>query len=100
MEGEKILQKRIDWIMNMNVKNLLSIVAVCALSLTLAACGSREESVKLQGAGASFPAPLYLKWFKSYGSAHPNVQIDYQSIGSGNGVKNFMDKTVDFAASD
>ena len=84
----------------MDVKNLLSIVAVCALSLTLAACGSREESVKLQGAGASFPAPLYLKWFKSYGSAHPNVQVDYQSVGSGSGVKSFMDRTVDFGASD
>jgi phosphate transport system substrate-binding protein len=56
--------------------------------------------VKLQGAGASFPAPIYSKWFKSYGAAHPNVQIDYQSVGSGSGVKSFIDKTVDFGASD
>jgi phosphate transport system substrate-binding protein len=76
-------------------------IAVFALSVTLTACGgSREESVKLQGAGASFPAPLYLKWFKSYSGAHPNVQVDYQSVGSGSGVKSFMDRTVDFAASD
>ena len=82
----------------MTMKNFIGIVAVV---LTLSACGgSREESVKLQGAGASFPAPLYLKWFKSYSGAHPNVQVDYQSVGSGSGVKSFMDRTVDFAASD
>jgi phosphate transport system substrate-binding protein len=56
--------------------------------------------VKLQGAGASFPAPLYGKWFKAYSSAHPGVQIDYQSVGSGSGVKAVIDKTVDFGASD
>src|SRR2546423_1571868 len=56
--------------------------------------------IKLQGAGASFPAPIYSKWFKSYSSSHRNVQIDYQSVGSGSGVKSVMDKTVDFGASD
>ena len=56
--------------------------------------------VKLQGAGASFPAPLYSKWFKSYVAAHQGVQIDYQSVGSGSGVKSVIDKTVDFGASD
>jgi phosphate transport system substrate-binding protein len=56
--------------------------------------------VKLQGAGASFPAPLYTKWFKAYGATHPGVQIDYQSVGSGSGVKAVIDKTVDFGASD
>jgi phosphate transport system substrate-binding protein len=85
----------------MTVNNLLSTIMVFALSLTLTACGgSREENVKLQGAGASFPAPLYLKWFKSYSAAKPNIQVDYQSVGSGSGVKSFMDRTVDFAASD
>jgi len=56
--------------------------------------------VKLQGAGASFPAPLYLKWFKTYSGAHQDVQVDYQSVGSGSGVKSVIDKTVDFGASD
>ena len=56
--------------------------------------------VKLQGAGASFPAPLYNKWFKAYHEAHPEVQIDYQSLGSGAGVKAAQAKTVDFGASD
>ena len=79
-----------------------SVMAV-AIAISLASCGGGTgvgNAVKLQGAGASFPAPLYLKWFKTYNGAHPNVQVDYQSIGSGGGVKSFMDRTVDFAASD
>jgi phosphate transport system substrate-binding protein len=60
----------------------------------------KAQSIKLQGAGASFPAPLYTRWFKTYGQSHPNVQIDYQSVGSGSGVKAVIDKTVDFGASD
>ncbi len=56
--------------------------------------------VRLQGAGASFPAPIYSRWFKTYSQNHANVQIDYQSVGSGSGVKSFIDKTVDFGASD
>ena len=84
----------------MTTKNLIRTVAVLALTLSLVACGSKDESVKLQGAGASFPAPLYLKWFKSYSGSKPNVQVDYQSVGSGSGVKSFIDRTVDFAASD
>ena len=61
---------------------------------------STSEGVKLQGAGASFPAPLYQKWFKAYGASHQGVEIDYQSVGSGSGVKSVIDKTVDFGASD
>jgi len=81
-------------------KYCISIVFMFAL-ITFGACGGGTgESVKLQGAGASFPAPLYLKWFKSFSAAQPNVQVDYQSVGSGSGVKSFMDHTVDFAASD
>ena len=79
-----------------------SVMAV-AIAISLASCGGGTgvgNAVKLQGAGASFPAPLYLKWFKTYNGSHPNVQVDYQSIGSGGGVKSFMDRTVDFAASD
>jgi phosphate transport system substrate-binding protein len=67
------------------------------------ACSSKNpngDAVKLQGAGASFPAPLYTKWFKSFSSSRPDVQVDYQSVGSGSGVKSVIDKTVDFGASD
>ncbi len=79
-----------------------------AFIFTLSACGGGGasggagggEAVKLQGAGASFPAPLYTKWFKAYSAAHQNVQVDYQSVGSGSGVKSVIDRTVDFGASD
>jgi phosphate transport system substrate-binding protein len=62
-------------------------------------CSSGDQ-VKLQGTGATFPAPLYNKWFKAYGLAHPGVEINYQATGSGAGVKAVKDKTVDFGASD
>jgi phosphate transport system substrate-binding protein len=77
------------------------IVAACCCSASCSNSGGRQgEQIKLQGAGASFPAPLYAKWFKTYGAAHDGVQIDYQSVGSGSGVKAVIDKTVDFGASD
>ena len=81
------------------------VVVVGALSLLLTAgCGGGSgaggDFVKLQGAGASFPAPLYNKWFKEYSSANQDAQIDYQSVGSGQGVKSVIDGTVDFGASD
>ena len=56
--------------------------------------------VSLTGAGATFPAPLYQVWFEEYGKLHPNIQIDYQAIGSGGGIKNITEQTVDFGASD
>jgi phosphate transport system substrate-binding protein len=62
--------------------------------------GSGSGSVTLQGAGATFPAPLYQKWLSEYGNLHPNVKIDYQSIGSGGGIKQVKEQTVDFGASD
>ena len=58
------------------------------------------QPVSLTGAGASFPAPLYQRWFSDFNKANPNVQINYQSIGSGAGVEQFTAGTVDFGASD
>src|ERR1700682_2276417 len=57
-------------------------------------------AINLQGAGATFPNPLYQKWISEYGKLHPNVKIDYQSIGSGGGIKQLQAQTVDFGASD
>jgi phosphate transport system substrate-binding protein len=57
-------------------------------------------AITLQGAGATFPNPLYQKWVSEYGKLHPNVRIDYQSIGSGGGIKQIQAQTVDFGASD
>jgi phosphate transport system substrate-binding protein len=86
----------------MSARRVASVTLLFAISLLYSSCSGNKSSevVKLQGAGASFPAPLYLKWFKTYSAAHPNVQVDYQSVGSGSGVKSFMDRTVDFGASD
>src|SRR5216117_3908450 len=81
---------------------------VLALSMTLTimvggiACtgGSGGGEIRLQGAGATFPNPLYQKWVSEYGKLHSNIRIDYQSIGSGGGIKQIQAQTVDFGASD
>lgn len=57
-------------------------------------------NVSLTGAGASFPAPLYQRWFSEYNKQKPNVRVSYQSVGSGAGVEQFTQGTVDFGASD
>jgi phosphate transport system substrate-binding protein len=54
----------------------------------------------LNGAGASFPNPIYSKWFSEYNKLHPDVQINYQSLGSGAGIRQVLSGTVDFGASD
>ncbi len=54
----------------------------------------------LNGAGATFPYPMYSKWFSEYNKAYPNIQINYQSIGSGGGIRQVLAQTVDFGASD
>jgi phosphate transport system substrate-binding protein len=82
--------------------------AVVILSLALLALACSEAAgplggsgiITLQGAGATFPNPLYQKWLSEYGKLHPNVRIDYQSIGSGGGIKQIQAQTVDFGASD
>jgi phosphate transport system substrate-binding protein len=58
------------------------------------------EKVTLSGAGATFPAPLYQKWFADFNKTNPSVTVSYQSVGSGAGVKQFTAGTVDFGASD
>jgi phosphate transport system substrate-binding protein len=59
-----------------------------------------HAAVQLTAAGATFPYPIYSKWFNDYRKAHPDVQINYQSIGSGGGIKQVTEGTVDFGASD
>src|SRR5438132_14258198 len=73
-----------------------------SIILGFAACGGSNSGteIRLQGAGATFPNPLYQKWLSEYGKPHPNVRIDYQSIGSGGGIKQIQAQTVDFGASD
>ena len=68
----------------------------------LAGCSSKPqtEQVLLNGAGATFPYPIYSRWFDEYHEQHPEVQINYQSIGSGGGIRQLEAGTVDFGASD
>jgi phosphate transport system substrate-binding protein len=61
---------------------------------------STVQAQKLTGAGATFPYPIYSKWFSEYAAAHPGVEINYQSIGSGGGVRQITAGLVDFGASD
>ena len=62
--------------------------------------GTLHAETKLQGTGATFPAPVYQRWIADYKAAKPDVSIDYQGTGSGAGIKGITDKTVDFGASD
>ena len=84
----------------MNMPRWTASVVIALVMVCVGTPGRTADFVRLQGAGASFPAPLYLKWFKGYSASHRNVQIDYQSVGSGSGIKSFTDRTVDFGASD
>jgi phosphate transport system substrate-binding protein len=59
-----------------------------------------QGALSINGAGATFPYPMYSKWFDEYHKKNPNVQINYQSIGSGGGIKQVTEGTVDFGATD
>jgi phosphate transport system substrate-binding protein len=110
--------------MTKTIRSLLFVVVV--VSLLLAACGAPAApaepvtvvqtqivevtaaapaqpaagSVNINGAGATFPFPLYSKWFYDYAFVDTSVKVNYQSIGSGGGIKQITEKTVDFGASD
>lgn len=77
-------------------------ILIPALALILGACGGEKagtEVKELSGAGATFPNPLYSKMFSEY-NTKTQVKVNYQSIGSGGGIKQLQAKTVDFGASD
>jgi phosphate transport system substrate-binding protein len=78
----------------MNIRKLL------AFTLLAIFAAAPAWAQNINAAGATFPYPIYSKWFDEYHKLHPNVQINYQSIGSGGGIRQLLDKTVDFGASD
>jgi phosphate transport system substrate-binding protein len=78
----------------MNMRKVLWFALLAMLAATPA------WAQNINAAGATFPYPIYSKWFDEYHKLHPNVQINYQSIGSGGGIRQLLDKTVDFGASD
>jgi phosphate transport system substrate-binding protein len=109
-EGDHAMAERTDGIM-MPLRAGIAALLALALALSLAACGKRgtpsggqsrqgAAALTLNGAGATFPYPLYSKWFAEYGNTNPQVRINYQSIGSGGGIKQLAAGTVDFGASD
>ncbi len=87
-------------------------IAPLVAALAVAACGGRQPGqqdqqgsestgiVQINGAGATFPYPIYSRWFSEYNKQHPDVQINYQSIGSGGGIRQLTNQTVFFGATD
>src|SRR5437016_14487120 len=73
---------------------------IIALAAALALAAPARAQVKLNGAGATFPNIIYQDWVLTYNQAHADVQLNYQSIGSGGGIRQFSDGTVDFGATD
>jgi phosphate transport system substrate-binding protein len=96
--------------MNSNLKQYSSLglglfVLVAGLLLAPAAGKTATptptpDRLQINGAGATFPNPIYSKWFSEYHTAHPDIEINYQSIGSGGGIRQLLAGTVDFGASD
>src|SRR6185436_12260911 len=77
------------------IKKILTLAVTLGLATV-----ANAAPLLINGAGATFPYPIYSKWFDLYSQAHPEVQFNYQSIGSGGGIKQITAKTVDFGASD
>ena len=77
------------------IRRIALLLGCVVLALPLLA-----ETTTLNGAGATFPYPMYSKWFSEYNKLHPDVQINYQSIGSGGGIRQVLAGTVEFGASD
>src|SRR5437660_1820892 len=77
-------------------KSITTGACVVALAAGIAA----QQKIQINGAGATFPYPIYSKWFSEYNKLHPSVEINYQSIGSGGGIRQVTNQTVFFGATD
>lgn len=80
--------------------SMKSIGAVFTALIAVATASATVLAQNINGAGATFPAPLYTKWFAEYNKLHPNVRINYQPLGSGAGIRQITERTVFFGASD
>src|SRR5215470_7645991 len=76
------------------------IAGILLVGLGLAGFALAQGALSITGAGATFPYPMYSKWFDEYHKKNPNVEINYQSIGSGGGIEQVTEGTVDFGATD
>jgi phosphate transport system substrate-binding protein len=81
------------------MKTVKQILVVLACTAALAAVAA-AQTMKINGAGATFPYPIYSKWFAEYNKMHPHVEINYQPIGSGGGIRQVTSQTVFFGATD
>lgn len=88
---------RITWIFTLA---LISIVLISCSKEPVVDQQSPDAGVHVQGAGATFPEPLYQEWIKEYGKAQPDIAFSYEGVGSGAGIKRFISEEVDFGASD
>ncbi len=79
---------------------VLRALALSAAALAFAVAPASAQKVRINGAGATFPYPIYSKWFSEYNKLHPEVEINYQSIGSGGGIRQLTAETVFFGATD
>jgi phosphate transport system substrate-binding protein len=82
--------------MKLKLQTMAALAVATTAGVTLAAA----QAVQINGAGATFPNPIYSKWFSEYNKLNPNVRINYQSLGSGAGIKQLTSQTVFFGASD
>ena len=77
-----------------------TLACVAALAGVALSVGALAQTMQINGAGATFPYPIYSKWFSEYNKLHSNIQINYQSIGSGGGIRQVTEQTVFFGATD
>src|SRR5712692_3044094 len=80
------------------MRKILSVLLAGVLLVPLNVAGA--DALLVNGAGATFPYPIYSKWFDEYHKKFPDIQINYQSIGSGGGIRQVLAGTVDFGATD
>ena len=81
-------------------RRFIPVALAAVAAVTAASSLSAQANLRVTGAGATFPYPIYSKWVLEYTSVRPNLQINYASIGSGGGIRQFSDHTVDFGATD
>ena len=79
---------------------LMNRAVLVALGAAMLVTGVGAQTIRITGAGATFPTPIYSKWFAEYNKLHPNVEINYQSLGSGAGIRQVTNQTVFFGATD
>src|SRR5437773_3807118 len=82
------------------MKRMHKVLVSFAGVVLVMSCVTAQQKIQINGAGATFPFPIYSKWFSEYNKLHPDVEINYQSLGSGAGIRQLTNQTVFFGASD